>query len=836
MYNDRATTNLLLRTTPLVMALGLASGAFAQGLEEIVVTAQKRSETSQHVPISISALGVGEIENRGIANMQDLIGELPGVNGFGAAGSKGTVSLNMRGVSAGSPANISIDPVVGIYQDGVYIGKMMGAGLDVAELERIEVLRGPQGTLYGRNSTAGTVNFVTRKPTGEFGFRAKASLGNYDERTLNANMDLPAIGGSDSGFGELAASVGYQKRKRDALYRNVGGGGDFDSIDREAYRLALRWSPSDSFVVDYSHDASKLDEANLLEKVTGFTPLDAAGNVSRINALRGTIAQAQLWAASPTSDPRVASRWIPSMQRTLAAYEAAERAGEGRTRHGAADHPPRMSNEGSGDALTLSWDAGQLGALGDVSFKSITASRKMKMYVYGDLDNIDSRLDANGIGAMQDLVHLTLAQLYGPSSGAAYPMVDRVWAAIDSIGAYHSKQDTRPKYEQFSQEVHMVGTTDQLEYVLGAYYFEDEARYDRRAIFAAPLSGAGRQYYKTTTEALAAFGQATWRPAALEQRLALTLGLRYTEEDKDIFYDYSSVTTPFATVPARSLKRDKKFHNLSGNLTVAYQFTDDLNAFVRYATGYRSGGFNGEVFDNPYAEEEIKQWELGFKSEWFDKQLRLNASIYTYTYQDLQVAQIKTENGTATTVLSNAGEAKRHGGEVELQLAPVEDLLLSLGYSYIGGDFEKFPRLCGTGTPARCIETSKRAKRSTSPSHQLSVSGDYVFARTSLGNLRGYVQVNWQDEWIESALWTAVVGGQPVIYDHIVMDGRTVVDARITLEAIPVTVGSLAVSGWGRNLGNDDYPVFGVNFGGMGLITESYGNPRTYGLELRYEY
>lgn len=834
MKSARITTKLM-RASPLVMAIAIASSASADSLEEIVVTAQKRAETSQEVPISISVLRAGDIEARGIANMQDLIGEIPGVNGFSAAGSKGTVSLTMRGIGAGNPANLSLDPVVGLYQDGVYVGKMAGSALDVAELERIEVLRGPQGTLYGRNSTAGAINFVTRKPSGTFGFKAKATVGNYDERSLHASMDLPALDLSASGLGELAASVAWQTRDRDPLYKNTAGRKGFDSIDREAWRIALQWSLSDALTIDYSHDASKLDESSLLEKVIGFTPLDPAGNVNRLAMLRGTIARAEQWSALPGTDPRIASRWIPSMRQTLAAYEAVEQRGEGRVRRGGADHPPRTTNDGSGDALTISWDAGKLGILGDVSFKSITASRDMKVYAFGDLESIDSTLDGNGVGAMHDLLYLTLANLYTPTSGVAYPLVDGLWQAIDSIGAYHSKQDTVSKYRQFSQEFHMIGTTDRLEYVLGLYYLDDEAKYDRRAIFAAPLTGASRMYYRTRTEALAAFGQTTWRPAGLDDRLALTVGLRYTEEDKDILYDYPSISTPFGPTPARLLKRDRSFHNLSGNLTLAYQFTDDLNAFVRYATGYRSGGFNGEVFDNAYDEEEIEQWEIGLKSEWLERRVRLNASIYTYTYDDLQVSQIKTDGSTATTVISNAGEARRWGGEVELQVVPFDDLLLSLSYSHISGDFEKFPKLCGTNTPQRCIDTHSRARRTT-PAQQFGASADYLVARTPIGNIRAYAQLNWQSAWKENALWTAVIAGEPVIYDHIDMDARTIVDARLTLEEIPVAAGSLAVSLWGKNLTNDDYPVFGVNFGSMGIITESYGNPRTYGLEIRYEY
>lgn len=824
---------LALALSSIAVSISMASQAQVAALEEVIVTAQKRAESTQETPISITALTTGALEQRGIENVQDLIGQVPGLSGFNAPGSRGATSISIRGFAGGSPANLSLDPAVAIYLDGVYVGKMQGSAMDVAELERIEVLRGPQGTLYGRNSTAGAVNFISRKPMGELGLRVKGTVGNYDERTFKVNADLPSVGEVGEGLGKLSAAFGYQARERDPLYDSLNGGPGYDSIDRDAYRISLMWEPTDALTVDYSYDKSELDELGGLQKVTGFTALDPAGNVNRISAMQGVLQGAQFWASIPGSDPRIASRWIPSLQQTIAAYQGIAADGQGRVDAAASDFTPRSENEVEGHTATLNWELGEVGVFGDVTLRSITAYRELQTYVFGDLENIDSSLDDNGIGVYSDLVHLTLAQLYGPSSGFSYPFVDGLWAGIDSLGVNHSKQDTLSQYEQTSQEFNIIGATERVDYVLGLYYFEDEGVYDRAAVFSAPLAGAGTQYYENSTDSIAAFTQATWRPDVLEDRLSLTAGIRYTEETKDIFYDYSQVVTPFGVTPARSVTREEDFSNVSGNITAAYQFTDDLNGFLRFATGYRSGGFNGEVFDNAYDEETMEQWELGLKSDWWDNRLRINGSLYTYVYEDVQVSQIKTEGGQATSVISNAGEADRWGGELEIQVAPAEDLVLGLAYSYVNGDFEKFPELCGTG--GTCIETASSARRGF-PDNQINASADYVFARTSFGDIRGYVQVNWQDEWYESALWTANVGGQPVIYDHAVMDERTLVDARLSLESIKVGNGTMSVALWGRNLTDDDYPTFGINFGGLGLTTEEYGPPRTYGLDITYEY
>ncbi len=335
----------------------------------------------------------------------------------------------------------------------------------------------------------------------------------------------------------------------------------------------------------------------------------------------------------------------------------------------------------------------------------------------------------------------------------------------------------------------MLGNTEQLEYVLGAYYFEDEGKYRRDAIFAAPVAGNPAQYYDNATEAVAVFGQLTWRPSWQDERFSFTLGLRYTEEDKDIDWNYPAYTSPFAgTIPGQTASNDESFSNTSGNFTVAYQATDDVNVFIRYATGYRSGGFNGEQFNQPaFAEETVETLETGIKSDWWGGRLRFNGSLYAYNFDDIQTSVIETENGAATTRVINAGNAERWGGELEIMAAPIDDLIVSLSYSYINGDYEEYPEVCG---PTICLSGVDSAERSMSPDNQINFSADYVFARTSFGEITGYVSANWQDVWYANSIWTEVYAtGEPVIHPQLDMDERTLVSARLSLEEIEVGEG-----------------------------------------------
>ena len=154
-----STGGLKLKVLPVAIALlsspVMVSTASAQALEEVLVTAERRESSLQDTPISITALTSDGIEKRGITSTDDMFASMPSMGGYSAPGSRGATSLSIRGISGGVGSNISLDPAVGMYVDGVYVGKMLGAAMDVAQIERIEVLRGPQGTLYGRNSTAG---------------------------------------------------------------------------------------------------------------------------------------------------------------------------------------------------------------------------------------------------------------------------------------------------------------------------------------------------------------------------------------------------------------------------------------------------------------------------------------------------------------------------------------------------------------------------------------------------------------------------------------------------------------------------------------------------------
>ena len=232
----------------------------------VVVTAQKRAENLQETPIAITALSESDIQNRGVSSLVDLHVAVPGVAGYEAPSSRGNVAFNIRGISSGNPNSVSADPANALYVDGVYLGKAVGNGVDALDLERIEVLRGPQGTLYGRNSTGGAINLITRKPGAELGAGVKATAGDYGYQAFSGRIDLPLAD-------QFNVAVSGYSRERDPLYDNTRpGGAGFENLDRHGLRLAAFFDATDSFSIDYAFSLDELDENAQALDVVGFNP------------------------------------------------------------------------------------------------------------------------------------------------------------------------------------------------------------------------------------------------------------------------------------------------------------------------------------------------------------------------------------------------------------------------------------------------------------------------------------------------------------------------------------------------------------------------------------
>lgn len=248
----------------IAMSSGLATQAYAQ-LDEIVVTAQKREQNIQDVPIAITAIDEGYIESRNITSIKALSSLAPNVKIENTPGNTSAAQISIRGGVTINPA-LTWEPTVGLYLNGSYIGKTQGSVFDVADIERVEVLRGPQGTLYGRNTLAGAVNIITAKPTGEFGGKAKIGFGNYNSQMAKGSLNLGQIG-------PFRAKVSGLMEKRDGFVEAVAnpfpgvftagplnGQEEYESLDKKSFLVALSADLSDNFSIDYTFDYSDVDQ------------------------------------------------------------------------------------------------------------------------------------------------------------------------------------------------------------------------------------------------------------------------------------------------------------------------------------------------------------------------------------------------------------------------------------------------------------------------------------------------------------------------------------------------------------------------------------------------
>ena len=313
---------LVLPATANAQGATSASGERAKEAQDadIVVIAQKREQALQDVPIAITALSGAALEERRIQTADDLSMYVPNLTLIPQASGNTTYAISMRGITQ-TDSVITADSPVAVYIDGVLAPKLAGGIFDFIDLERVEVLRGPQGTLYGRNTPAGAVNLVTRKPSGELHVDATASIGNYDSREFKLGIDLPAL--ELGSLGKLSARLGGRYFRRDGWVKDLGSDRTADSRNRYGGRIALRWEPGPDWTIDYTFDRLHIREtppANQLDTdFTGLmTPYQTSGRRKKLtfgyNAdpaafTDGTKTELDVWIHSLTAEWRVSDNF-----------------------------------------------------------------------------------------------------------------------------------------------------------------------------------------------------------------------------------------------------------------------------------------------------------------------------------------------------------------------------------------------------------------------------------------------------------------------------------------------------------------------------------------------
>ena len=755
--------------------VGGSTGAFAQtsessndsGVGDIIVTAQKRSENVQQVPIAISAITAEYLHSRNISSIDNLGSIAPNLKIERAPSNKTAAQISIRGSVTINPA-ITWEPAVGLYLDGVYIAKVQGSVFDIADLERVEVLRGPQGTLYGRNALAGAINLVTRKPTGELHISGEATYGDYNYWKGKAIIDLPAVGPFSVKFaGQIQKRDGFIKVIPNpypaAFLARPTSVTSTNDLNGQSFMAQVRFKPSAHFSMDYAFDYSRNNQR------PDYAQLYRVANPGLFTdpALLGAIAPLGLYANTN--------------RQTTASIDGS---------------PLHEYARSIGHSLTASLD------LGDMTLRSITAYRKLKFQDGLDLDG--SPLNVAFTRRLTD-------------------------------------------FEAFSQELQASGTAldGKLKYVAGAFYYREKAETLGPQFFfgflnqiMAPGAATLESDYGSHNRAYATFAQIDY---SLTDALKLSLGGRYTHERKDIrrFFGVGSPVAPVFNLVYGGVP-DAVFSNFSPTATVAFQSSKNINLYVRWARGYKSGGFNGETNDlytncpsaselcTPYRPETVDSYEVGVKTKLLNNTLIFNVAAFWDEHKDIQLS-IFTAVGAASSVVKNAAAARIRGLEFEMVARPATWFTVNGSFSLLDA---KYKRYVDAG-----VDVTNNRAFPHAPKYTAAVGVDWRVVQGDWGKLNLTSDLNFV-----SAYYTFpyALAGNPAttqLAGNTRSPGRTIVNMRVALSDLKIGGANFELAAWIRNLTSEKAPQNFIDFGpGFGGLTLAYfPDPRTYGVTLGFK-
>ena len=658
----RSNLALAILLTPVLGAISMPT--FSQGgvLEEVVVTARKRVESMQDTPVAVTAFSSDGMRAAQINNLADLAQTVPGLSNTDGAKVSG---LTIRGVGARA-AQVKVDPGVGVYVDGVFMPRSDTQLVDVVDMESMQVLRGPQGTLFGKNTAGGAILMTSKKPTEEFEGQVELALGNFDRQDFSVRVAGPLI--EDTLFGALT----YDQRKSDGYMEDNITGVDYGNIDRQAVVGQLRWVPTDSLIIDF---------------------IGLWGETSERAAPRTCLQ------ADPTA--RLQTLLAPQDETPFADYcERSEALAE--KEKVLMDHAPMLfevTNKMAG--LTIDWEIGELslksitGYLGQDGIEFDSDQDSVPLLSIGNFTATARQMNANGLNA-SDQQRTFISQEFNLFGSAFDEKLDY------TLGVYASDEDI---------ENVLGGNSLSLSGYLGAPIGD---------ILVLPPSTAGfanASLADLTGESAAAFGQLIYYFNDMWQ---FTLGARYTWEEKEYtqnnylsiapgfyqatreeFNELADVIQPLIPDPnkeTQNLKDDWTEFSPSATVTMfaPERWTDGfLNSgmfYLTYSEGFKAGGFSefgGELFS--FDPEIVKNTELGFKMDMFEQRLRLNGAIYSMDYDDMQLGVTRQFGDfNASFGITNAGDSVVEGFELELVFLPVDGPLLSFTGSYIDAEFKEF--------------------------------------------------------------------------------------------------------------------------------------------------
>jgi outer membrane receptor protein involved in Fe transport len=776
-----------------VLLGGVSSVASAIELEEILVTAQKREQSANEIGMSITAYSGDTLKELAVEDITDLAAITPGLtyNDVGA----GTPVYTMRGVGF-NESSLQAASTVGVYNDEVAIPFPIMTGGPLLDIERVEILKGPQGTLYGRNSTGGGINYIANKPTEEF--EAGISLGYGRFETIDAE-------------GYISGALSNAVRARLAFRTTQSGEGWQKSVSREdelgeqdriGVRLQLEADFSDSFDALLALNWWE-DNSDTLAPQFMRAAYQTPGNMTVSDIIEDYIKP------TPSDNARRAD-WTVGRNFT-------------------------KNTEMQSAFLTLKWQINE-----DLKLTTLTGVSHFE-----DNGSVFNRDGFSGVPLEDPRVPPLI-----PATAVGFtPSSDHL------NNSYYSND---AEIDSFSQELRLSGENDTFSWIAGVYYSNDEVLGDRpqsvefstntNNFAGVPAFGIQEilSLGKQEGESWAVFGHTEWY---LTDDISLTVGLRHTRDEKDfegctkdvhggLYFIFSALlgagNEPGGCVSLNSEGQAELYKgalnesSTSGKVAVDWNLDDDTLLYLSYSRGFKSGSFptlaaNLHIQLEPVVQEQLDAVEAGFKTALMDGNAQLNGAAFYYDYTDKQMlTKILTGFGSLFT-LANVPESEVKGAEIELQWQAIDGLFVSLAGSYVDTEIKKFSGYTQQSTQAFDLAGSEFP---LTPQMQLLALVNYEWpVRDGLMAFLGG-DLSYSDSF-QTDFGSAAAPLDP-IYE---VDETTVVGLRAGLRS---TDDAWSLMFWGRNV-TDEFVASNV-YKSVDNIIRAPGMPATYGVTASYNW
>ena len=829
--------NVRLRAYWLLLASAAVSPALSAAvLEEVIVTAQKVSASTQETPIAITGLTGDSLEKFGFQNANDISAQVPNMQVSGPYGDVQPI-FSIRGVSMSDYSSNQASPI-GVYSDEMYMGATYTHGMNFFDVERLEVLRGPQGTLYGKNTTGGAVNIITRtaKVGDEFGYNIKTSTGNYGAQKLD-------VGIQDTVVDEvLAMRLAYSSSRNDGYIENVLGGENLSQLDFQGLRLSTEWVASEQTVVTLKYtnsgndsranasrneprgDLSRNPETTAAFESSGVGVYDKPNNGFIDNT--GYSRPAKNLDRNEIEDNYAGALIVDNEQVLLRVEHDTERfTFTSTTTYSEADYSQQQNTDGSPDRLL------------EIRWAVETDAFSQDFRIAGDLgESINMIAGLYYATEFQDMHNIYEIYQTPPDTRVAgtFPGAAGYYPYLLDFGGVDQKMITdKTSYAAYSQFRFFV--TDRMGIDVGIRYTVDEIDLEYLNVSRVGYDGEPRGTWTpgNTTgydEPFVPANIAGFSPVQYNELIAAMAAGDVTLEDVLFSAETGYTHGPYTTESAPTYKA--KEQEWTGKLGIDYKFNEDLMVYASYSKGYRSGNFNGGVyyevrpFEEAYAEPEfIDAYEVGMKAEFFDRSLRLNTALFYYDYTNQQFINVVG----VSNFLENAGGSTILGLEGELTWAATERLMISAGLGLLETEYTELT-LSDTRTLNNPDDTVDLAGNEliSAPKVSGNISVDYDLLILDAGYLSLNINANYQSKQWYSAY------NEKASYEHIKQDAYALYNGRLSWHG---SDGSYSVSLWGKNLSDEEYDGYAINLqAGFGYDYFQQGPPRTYGLEFSYRF